>query len=523
MTLRLPPFGSRSSVIDQSRPEAKDLVASLDFSRDRPRSLDNGALKESNAPAPLSTASESGWSLYDAASGYLSYGGSRLGTGLKNSTAANAWFNGGPSDEALSGGANFTAMLVYSKDDSTSRTTSLFGIGGSTGADAATAFIYSGYLIYFWYGGSSGTHEITYTGFTLNPGEPHVFVFCASSRGMEIWGDGVLLAINTSTPSMTPSSSDFHLGGGGFTNTVDVATFNLFQLWDRGLSEEEIRALSADPWLLYRPQPIVLPAAGGGGTTIDQTAVGTVTVAALAGSVAYDVTVTQAAVGAVVVAGFAGNVNYGVNVAQTAVGTVVVAGLAGSVNYGVNVNQVAVGTVVVAGLAGSVSYDVNITQAAPGAVVVAGLSGSVSFDVTITQAAVGAVVVAGLAGSVNATIVISQSAVGTVVVQGYAGTVSTTGPVTITQTALGTVVIAGLDGTVTYVTAAIAETLVLETWATPVTLALDPLAQLTLTLDPFATAETLVLDPFATAETLTVDYDGSDPLDPTTLVLETYA
>jgi hypothetical protein len=108
-------------------------------------------------------------------------------------------------------------------------------------------------VVYWDFGGfSEGSTRLSVSGLSFGD---DIWVFTTGARGMEIWQNGVKRHSNTANPSRSASTDTFYLGhgsGAAFTDAVDA---NLFYFYQRQLSPEECRWISAEPYaMLAAPQ-----------------------------------------------------------------------------------------------------------------------------------------------------------------------------------------------------------------------------------------------------------------------------
>jgi hypothetical protein len=162
-------------------------------------------------------------------------------------------------------GQLFTLIYVNEEEYTGGRNASTLAIGtpGTLGTAEFNCFMrFAGDgNAYFRWGGNSGSSSIN----GAAPRERGVWVLSAGLRGMEIWHDGVLIASNTSAPSRTGSSAALFTGA---NNSDRAQAIPLLATFAAQFSREDNRALSLNPWQLFRERSIPVPFAAGGGVTI---------------------------------------------------------------------------------------------------------------------------------------------------------------------------------------------------------------------------------------------------------------
>lgn len=91
------------------------------------------------------------------------------------------------------------------------------------------------------------------------------YVVCARGSGVAnthaAFVDGRLVGSTSSTFTV---SSVIRIGANGFNGGINAA---LYLLWDRALSDAEIREISANPWQVFEPRRIWMPATAGAAST----------------------------------------------------------------------------------------------------------------------------------------------------------------------------------------------------------------------------------------------------------------
>lgn len=83
---------------------------------------------------------------------------------------------------------------------------------------------------------------------------PKADVICADATAAAYWENGIRTAYNAAHGGISASSSQLSLGGlnGDSTASSGTRIYGAF-IWDRALSDLEIRAVSDNPWQLFRP------------------------------------------------------------------------------------------------------------------------------------------------------------------------------------------------------------------------------------------------------------------------------
>lgn len=166
-----------------------------------------------------------------------------------------------------------TILYIRRPRDTTSRAAAHFGGIASELDERLFAHVpFSDGNIYWDYGDPTGTGRTTWTGYTKVVGQVDTFVFLAGARGGAIWLNGEQKATN-GTASTRNSTSDgnknFYIGDGlGLSNYAgDAVDVLYFAVWNRELSDAEVRSVSANPYQLLQPItqyiPTFVPAVGG--------------------------------------------------------------------------------------------------------------------------------------------------------------------------------------------------------------------------------------------------------------------
>lgn len=399
--------------------------------------------------------------------GNFSQGVNASGRSLRytTSTADNGLILANDADE-LFPVANTTSIFVIRQSlDTTARTSTLFGYHvGTTGPDRTLAHApYSDGNIYWDLGDITTSTRISVAsgGKTTNK-EAYTFIG-GPTKGREIWRNGRKLAGDaTKTGARASTTGSFRIGSASNTTTEasDLEGVNLFIIGSKEWPDWAIKALSDNPWQIFKPQArrIWVAAAGGGDATATITGVsgsaqvGTVSTsgnasvslpgASGAGSVGNVVASVSAATAITGVNG-AGQVG---NTTQTGAANVAVSTVAGTGQVGtVSASGIGApdGNVAITGIAGTGQVG-TLAASGNGAVSITGIAatgsvGSVTPSVTVTTTITGAIGTGSVGtttqtGAANATV---SSAVGI----GLVGTVSATG-----TSQDGNAVISGISG-----------------------------------------------------------------------------
>jgi len=151
-----------------------------------------------------------------------------------------------------------TIYCLQRHTDTTLRIGGLFGVNdaGTLSRRCGATAPYSDGTVYWDYGGATaGATRVAWTGLggkivnRLNR-----WCFVAAPRGMELWHQGILRGSHSTAASRTTSADDLFMinSGNGATTTVsDLSEFYLFLVWNRGLSQGEVRRLDANPWQVF--------------------------------------------------------------------------------------------------------------------------------------------------------------------------------------------------------------------------------------------------------------------------------
>ena len=143
--------------------------------------------------------------------------------------------------------------MLYEKADGTNRAACAFSInvsGNPTSLIVGQA-PWSDGKAYFAYGGA-GAGNIIGTASTITFGADR-WVFSTGPRGMEIWQNGIKLASNSDNPTRTADGAPPFVLGASSPSAIfsDIAHYNLFCMWARQLTADEILMVSFDPYMLW--------------------------------------------------------------------------------------------------------------------------------------------------------------------------------------------------------------------------------------------------------------------------------
>lgn len=123
--------------------------------------------------------------------------------------------------------------------------------------------------LYFYWGGTSSTERVGASNVLGNGA--HLVICNVGPRGMEMWLDGVKIASNSNTPTLTAGGADLTLGDGwwgskavGFPPSAGDTTncpcvIKFFCNFTRQLETAEIQALFDDPWQMLEDNRIYKP------------------------------------------------------------------------------------------------------------------------------------------------------------------------------------------------------------------------------------------------------------------------
>jgi hypothetical protein len=165
--------------------------------------------------------------------------------------------------------SQYAVTVLYRKTDTTNRVSTAFG--DSANASFHIYLPFSDGVVYFDFGGTSGSRRLTASGLAFGD---DVWTFQAADAGLQIWQNGVPRASN-SAGVLTTNIGAFWIGR-AFGANADNALTTLALLHTRGLSSGEVAQLHDNPWQVLRPRRLIiysLPASGipvlSGSTVID--------------------------------------------------------------------------------------------------------------------------------------------------------------------------------------------------------------------------------------------------------------
>ena len=160
------------------------------------------------------------------------------------------------------GTAGTTIYCLQRHTDTTNRISSLFGVsdGGTLTRRCGSHCPSSDGSVYWDYGGATnGTTRVIWALGGKNVNRLNRWCFVAAPRGLELWFQGVLRGSTTTAASRTTADDDrFMIGAGNVTALVnsDLSEVYLFLVWNRGLSQGEVRRLDANPWQVFATSDI---------------------------------------------------------------------------------------------------------------------------------------------------------------------------------------------------------------------------------------------------------------------------
>jgi len=191
-------------------------------------------------------------------------------SGIGWSTSASGQYVTGCNENDI-GLAGTTVYCLQRHTDTTLTTASLFGtFDGATltrrcGAHAP----FSDGTVYFDYGGASGGQRLTWTGLGgKDVNRLNRWCYVAAPRGLEIWHQGILRNSNSTAASRATAADDKFVIDSGNTSSAaagDIQEIYLFLVWNRGLSQGEVRRIDANPWQVFATSDIqrsFVPGAG---------------------------------------------------------------------------------------------------------------------------------------------------------------------------------------------------------------------------------------------------------------------
>lgn len=166
-----------------------------------------------------------------------------------------------------------TVVIAKRKVDASNRAQADFGIfaAGEPGSfvhRCGAHIPFSDGTVYWDFGGVSGGSSRLSVG-SLTFGDD-IWAFTTGARGMEIWQNGLKRASNGGTPTRTSTAEPFMLADGQTATgwIADLAVYALLYVYHRQLSEDEVVAISFDPFQWCVPilrSPRGLSFGGGGG------------------------------------------------------------------------------------------------------------------------------------------------------------------------------------------------------------------------------------------------------------------
>jgi len=176
-------------------------------------------------------------------------------------------------DEDDIGFAGTTIYCLQRHTDTTLRGSSLFGLfdGGVTTGRCGAHAPFSDGTVYWDYGGSTGGQRLTWTGLGgKDVNRMNRWCFVAARRGLEIWHQGILRNSNSTAASRASATDDRFVISGGQASVPgsgigDIVEVYLFLVWNRGLSQGEVRRLDSNPWQVFATSDIqrsFVPGAG---------------------------------------------------------------------------------------------------------------------------------------------------------------------------------------------------------------------------------------------------------------------
>lgn len=173
----------------------------------------------------------------------------RLGTAGAAATTSDYWILGPSTDYASLTSAS--VLLIRRKTDATNRDSSAFGCNDTGGVDRLGGHHpFSDGVIYWDFGGSSGSNRVTWNGWT-NTGIDR-FAFVGGKRGLALYHNGILRASSTTAVTRIASASNFVINRGNGA-TADVQDILFFALYDRELTAAEVALWNADPYAMITP------------------------------------------------------------------------------------------------------------------------------------------------------------------------------------------------------------------------------------------------------------------------------
>ena len=341
-------------------------------------------------PSAVNIAAGSGWAVGD-----MSAALGRTGVGLSLPGSTSNYLR----DDILSLGGSGTALALFRMPSAgLGANRAIFGIFQIAGGAVAHYLSYE--ASYDRYSAvSTGGYNWT---IAAASGAPIVDEDCllvgrfSSESGRDLWQNGALVATDAATRVVNATNVLVGVyASDGFIYSPFLGSMYCTLWWNRVLTDEEVRAVSANPWQLFRVRQVVLPASAApsadvaGSVALGLTATGSIAVAKpVSGAVAVALATSGSIAVAKPVAG-------GVNLALSATGAIAVnKPVAGSVAMGVacsgalTVPKPVAGSVAV-GLtaAGSVAVakpvagNVAVALTTSGALTTVGMGGAVAVSV----------------------------------------------------------------------------------------------------------------------------------------------
>lgn len=195
------------------------------------------------------------------------YGTSRVGPTRRSTASANdtVWPSWPSGLEPTSGG---TALLLHAKTDATLRESCLFSLGGNGGVQSNRFSVHCPWTdgtVYFDFGDGRLVADTTATGGWGTPNLMRAWAYSAGARGMSIWRDGARLASSATAVSRPATGGQRYLSAAPFGYGSDLTDVALMLVWNRQLSDEELRTVTLDPWQVFAPLRLFVARTGGGG------------------------------------------------------------------------------------------------------------------------------------------------------------------------------------------------------------------------------------------------------------------
>lgn len=161
----------------------------------------------------------------------------------------------------LKGGNQATVAIIRRKNDTTLRSSALFGVlDASTGPRCGAHVPFSDGTVYWDFGGASGSNRLTWTGYSVST-EIERWVFVAGSKGMAIYFNG-LLKNSSSTGVSRSADGTFAIGSGnGSTGgNADLQQYLFFAMFDAQWNADQVAQWTANPYgFLRNPSYLRIP------------------------------------------------------------------------------------------------------------------------------------------------------------------------------------------------------------------------------------------------------------------------